>query len=435
MRLSGLLTVLNRPKFVALVFVVMVLWPHLASADSVPQNLASMARSLLLGVETELKQATGDETQDTIRTRARAILRRAGVRNWSRQPVRQDGATAEPTPSHEISVDGDDERLELKWDRQANKFIMRIRANDTSVDANDGFDLQLNGNVTEQRDDEDGEAVLNVQADDRAVSVVTAEEIKAIRASILAEWRDQEGSIWKISASGDDTNDAEQARQLEQQIEEVSGQIAAMKRERVHVWRNTETDQIVMQDRLKRLDEPFDYVGKDFRDPAAKERLNVLERRLEQLQENAKPLPVDLSDPIGMKKMRAGGRNARKLNILVREQEGYSWTYDEALLSDGQITAKRTLRSMQDVGNLPEDVLRQLITSWSPPEWVELEMRIQHEPRQVSLVGRRWRLKATYGGDSHRVKSIHTPYAKDLVLKRETVTEQSAEGASPNARL
>ncbi len=126
--------------------------------------------------------------------------------------------------------------------------------------------------------------------------------------------------------------------------------------------------------------------------------------------------------------MGAGGE-AQPLGIRVTDTDGYSWTYDSAVLSAGRITAKRTLRSMKDVAPPapPRDVVRQLIASWSPPEWIELEVRVEVETRQVYMTGLRWRMHVTYDGDSHEVGSIHTPYSRNLRL--EQAASKVAEGA------
>lgn len=427
MPLSGLQFTPTTLKPIVIVFMVALPWPSLALSDSVPQNLASMARSLLLGVEADLKQTTGEETQDTIRKRARSILRQARIRNWSRKPARQGATTTEPTQTHEMLVGDNDERLELKWDRQANKFSIRIKANETSSDARDDFDLQLTGKVTAQPYGGDGDAILDIQPDEKAISVITSEELKVLRASIFGKWRDQEGDVWEISKASADTNDPDAAHRLEKQIEELSRQIANIKRDTVYVWRNSDTNETIRLEKPKQLDDPFVYVKKEFRNPAAKERLAVLENQLEELRTKSKPLPVDASDPIGMKKMRASG-DAQPLIIRVTDKDGYSWTYDAALFSNGRITAKRTLRSIQDAKGMKyQDVARQLIASWSPPEWIELEVSIQHEPRKVSLSGHRWRMRWTADADDHRVKSIHTPYSRELLLEDDKPKDNEVE--------
>ena len=82
---------------------------------------------------------------------------------------------------------------------------------------------------------------------------------------------------------------------------------------------------------------------------------------------------------------------------------------------------------MRDATNLPKKVMRQAIASWSPPEWIELEVRVEVDTRQVYMTGQRWRMHVTYDGDSHEVGSIHTPYSKNLRL--EQAAAKIAEGA------
>ena len=87
---------------------------------------------------------------------------------------------------------------------------------------------------------------------------------------------------------------------------------------------------------------------------------------------------------------------------------------------------------MKDLSGLPQKVTRQLIASWSPPEWVELEVQVEVETRQVYMTGLRWRMHVTYSGDDYRVKRIHTPYSRNRRLERAAV--KVAQGASKDQK-
>jgi hypothetical protein len=89
------------------------------------------------------------------------------------------------------------------------------------------------------------------------------------------------------------------------------------------------------------------------------------------------------------------------------------------------------LRNLNDSPRLPEKVVRQAIASFSPPEWVELDVRVR-ETTEVSLHGQLWRMKVTYSGDDLTVKSVHTPWSRSLDLRR--ASTQVASGAAKEAR-
>ena len=187
----------------------------------------------------------------------------------------------------------------------------------------------------------------------------------------------------------------------------------------------------MVQDKFKRLKELFEFLGQDFRRADGTEEIARLQKRIAEIRAASTPLPVDANDPVRMNEMGAGGE-AQPLGIRVTDTDGYSWTYDSAVLSAGRITAKRTLRDMRDATNLPKKVMRQAIASWSPPEWIELEVRVEVDTRQVYMTGQRWRMHVTYDGDSHEIGSIHTPYPRNLRLGRAAL--KVAQGAAKDQK-
>ena len=341
------------------------------------------------------------------------------------------GAAKDLARHHAMEVGDNDDRLELDWDPVNNRFEIRIKARETSEGAGDGFDLQMNGDVTSAPAIESDDTTLTVRPSDSAMSVLTDEELRRLQGTIFGKWRDGNGDIWEISSSSGGSPSQEPAARPEEQIAKLKRQLEKIKSDKVYKWKNAETGEVVVQDRFKRLKEPFEYLGEKFRRSDGKEEIARLQKKIKELRAASKPLPVDTNDPIRMKEMRAGGET-QSLGIRVTDKDGYSWTYDSAVLSAGRITAKRTLRSIKDLTGLPQDVMRQLIASWSPPEWVELEVRVEVDTRQVYITGLRWRLHVTYSGDDHRVKSIHTPYPKNLRLERAAL--KVAQGAAKDQK-
>ena len=64
-----------------------------------------------------------------------------------------------------------------------------------------------------------------------------------------------------------------------------------------------------------------------------------------------------------------------RLTITVtRGEDGSQYSYRNAYLDGLTIKADRTLTSEKDITGLPGSIISQLISSWSPPEWIELEI-------------------------------------------------------------
>ena len=158
------------------------------------------------------------------------------------------------------------------------------------------------------------------------------------------------------------------------------------------------------------------------------------EKQIEELTTANKILPVDQYDPVGLSGPKDETDSSQPLTIRVTDLEGYAFTYVSARLEAGRITAKRTLGDIRDIKGLPDDVVAQLIASWSPPEWIELEIKADPATKQVYITGIRWRLHVTYSSDSgHEVSRIHTPYESGLRLTQGDINV--AEGAAEEEHL
>ncbi|MFQ5619013.1 MAG: hypothetical protein ACE5FR_08570 [Rhodospirillales bacterium] len=343
----------------------------------------------------------------------------------------REGAAKDLARHHTMEVGDNKDRLELDWDPINNGFEIRIRANETSQGAGDGFELQMNGDVTSAPAIESDDTTLTVRPSDSAMSVLTDEDLRRLKGAIFGKWRNGNGDIWEISASGGGSPSQEPAVRPRDRIAELERQIERIWSDKVFRWKNTGTGEVVVQDKFKRLKEGFKFLGQDFRRPDAKKEITRLQKRIEELHAASNRLPVDSYDPVRMG-VPTGGE-AQSLRIRVTDTDGYAWTYDTAVLSVGRITAKRTLRDIKDIGpHLPGDVRRQLVTSWSAPEWIELEVRVEGKSRQVYMTGLRWRLHVTYDGFLESVKRIHTPYSRNLRLERASL--KVAEGAAKDQK-
>ena len=58
-------------------------------------------------------------------------------------------------------------------------------------------------------------------------------------------------------------------------------------------WRNTETGETILQDKFKRLREPFEYLGEAYRQPDAEQQIERIENSIQELEATSELLPVD----------------------------------------------------------------------------------------------------------------------------------------------
>ncbi len=238
------------------------------------------------------------------------------------------------------------------------------------------------------------------------------EEIATIIASMIpGTWRSGDGEIWEISSAADGGKAEQPAERAEDRIAELKRQIERIRSDKVFRWTNPVTKEVVLQDKFKQLKEPFEYDREVLRHP---EDEAEIVRRIEKLKKLR--APVVEYDPIGMNESLASGK-AQPLDIRVTNKSGYSFTYDEATLFDERIKASRTLRSLKDSPHLPVELMRQAITSFSPPEWVELDLKFEAETGIAYLSGQIWRMNVTH--TNLRIDSIHTPWARPLRLDRD----------------
>ncbi|OOY42180.1 hypothetical protein, partial [Solemya velum gill symbiont] len=208
----------------------------------------------------------------------------------------------------------------------------------------------------------------------------------------------------------DDTLSSRAAR-----ITALDEEIATLQASKVYQWRNLETDEIVKQEKFRRLKEPWFYEGQVYREENTETEIARLEEERRLLAEQEVPL-VQQHDPVGFDNVQQEG--ATNIDIHVIEAGGCSCSYDQAVITGSSIRARRTLVQQCDIINLPQTVIDQLLASWSPPEWIELEAEIDLAGGELRVEGKKWRMHVTYGSMDYKVGNIHTPYSRTLSLFR-----------------
>ncbi len=360
----------------------------------------------------------------------------AFLRTMSAFDAARETLTRDLARRHVIEVGDGHDRVELRWNPERNDFGIRVRAGETAPGAGDGFDLRIEGDTVSRADAASDDAVMTVEPDKGPVSLLTDAELRAFADSLYGRWREPDGSvdpgaIWQIERpSGqalpdEDARRREEIRRLEREIEEI-------RNDKVYRWRNPATGEQQEQKRFRRLAEPWVYEGEGSGHPDAAQAIADRQARIAELQASGKS-PASEHDPVGMGEMLADTAGSQPLNVSVTQPNGFRYAYDEARITGGRVVARRTLRDRRDITSLPDKVVQQLIASWSPPEWIEIEIRVDPRTKELRLTGARWRLHVTYLSDDLSVDSIHTPYSSDLSLVRGDLNV--AEGAAKDAPM
>lgn len=470
-----------------------------ASAEQVPQNLASLAARLQRLSGDDLANAGDDAESRAAAQRAGSALRRAGVNYWARDNVAvEDAATqaakllgldlGEPANREELTrlmnlpdgelrealkarrpeldaaslndlangltalrspegqptrhtVDlGDGETVEISWEPATGEVVVRARS-DGSGGA-PAYDVSMIGRTEMQVDPETRDLRTALRSDPgETIRVLSASDLEHLRGSIIGVWQAENGDIYTISAGTDQAGEiTASAEDYDRLIEDAKQELEALKQVREYVWENPETGGIRRQERFRRLEEPWVYKGEELLGAADMTRLEQRIAELEAKRAGADLPPVRRHDPVGYAENRQA-EGASPIRISVRQPDGYGYAYDEASFDGRKIAARRTYRDIRDINQeLPATIQQQLIASWSPPSWLELQASFDPASGEVRMVGKRWFLHVTYssgqglfGDGKATVGSIHTPFSNPLKLGKEGAQTRVAMGAALDA--
>ena len=329
-------------------------------------------------------------------------------------------------------------QLQILWSPDTHRLRMVIQGRLDDDDADSEYQVLLSGSVTPLLARDNDNIILRVAADDPGIRVLPPESLKKLRASIFGKWQESGGATWEISKAGGvapSERNRDLADKSRAELQRAQSELEQIRKNKVYVWKDKDGREI-RQDRFKRLDDSHTYVGETYAAKDAETRIAELEHTIASEQKKTATLPVDQYDPLGLNELVLDEPQA--ISISVTEPGGYEYSYRDAWFDGRRITADRTLANIEDIRGLPADVTSQLVASWSPPEWVELEVKPDTADTPIELEGQRWRLHVTYEVDEYgtgpnTVKSIHTPYPKSLLLSQSGI--RSADGASKDEAL
>jgi len=484
-------------EFKASILLTLLLISISAYAELVPPNLTAMAKDLYLQNVSKLTQATGDPEQDEILKRTQKILKKAGVRYWKAEPVRQQGIVNNTAtvigadlnkPEHwarlndllaeskrELqvtklekwlrdtgkSVDDDSFKLMLanfdkarnispeqlphshsmaieesgllnfNWDSTNNEFELQVIGHETVKGKNDGFDLRLNSKVISSLATEGDDSFLSIDKQAMTFDILSDKERQELKKiNIKGKWQEDDGTVWEITGTDATIEYNNTVVDSNKEILQLKQKIKDMENQKHYIWENINTGERIKQTKFKRLDERFDYLGEALVDENGDKEIKRMKNKVNSLANNQ--LPVDSYDPNFIQSS-GNKEGAESIDVKVTFSNGYSYRYEQAMISQGVIRAKRTLKDMRDITELPKSIVSQLISSWSPPEWIELEAAVNSDNSQVYLRGKRWRLHVSWSPLYDEISSIHSPYSRKLNISKPGI--KSAEGAELKEKL
>jgi hypothetical protein len=305
-----------------------------------------------------------------------------------------------------IHIAGHDESLALEWDPDIASFSMRLVSADND-------DIIIHGGVNVRRNGD----LLNFEVDRESAAITVLDEgkRKQMYSAVFGDWIDAKGGQWTISASGKAADDGVVDKENRDKLNSLETQLADLRNNKTYIWINTDTGEQIIQKKFKRLKEPFEYDAKKSQS-LSQGKIDELKQQITDSRLRVE-LPVDRFDPTNSKSTIS--RNGRvPVSITVTELSGYVYEYDFAEYDGDRIFARRTLTDRRDFSVPPTKVITELIDSWSPPEWLQLNARYNPRTDSLSLSGDKWQLNVTYDPSTGQVDSIHTPYRLAQSLTR-----------------
>ncbi len=299
--------------------------------------------------------------------------------------------------------------VDIEWDPESSSMLVRVQL------GKDEGEVVLHGGTSGKI--VEGALVFDVEADAAPVTRITPAMQAKINADVFGVWRGNDGALWTIR--GGEKIEAAAAAQADPaalaiaQIDNAKQQLAVLEKDKVYVWVDPQGGEVI-QKKFKKLGPPFRY-DRARSESMHKAEIATLREQIGAAEAALKLPPVRQHDPLGLKNNSGKGR---AVEIEVEDSGGRIYHYDEASFDGRRLTASRTLRDTRDITDLPDWVIRGLVSSFSPPEWIELETWFNPRDKSVRLEGLWWRLNVTYDPQYNDISGIHTPYNKPLVLRR-----------------
>ena len=358
----------------------------------------------------------GDERAAAIRDRLGAAAPRPQVE--AAEAALDAFATAGGAPAAHVIGLGGGVGLAVEWSPESGGIVLRAQNDVTGPQA---FEYVMAGR-TEVVAGPDGGVALTAAADPaRPPKALSAVEIEDRALSILGTW-EADGMTMDIRAADAAAGEVRRSAALvRREIEAERARIAQLRNAKEFVWRNPQTDEIVRQQRFRRLSDPWVYDGEralaadvDAQVAEAESRIARLEA---ELTGDDRPTAEKL-DPIAFEAVKRHPA-ARALRIDVREGDACRYACEDAWFDGRRLVGRRTHGHPCTVNRtLPAKVAAELIARWSPPHWLLLRADYADDGA-LSLEGAHWGLYVAYDPEDETVNRVFGPHAARPAAFRE----------------
>ena len=330
----------------------------------------------------------------------------------------------------------DDDQITIDWNPDTGKFSISLF--DDTKEAR--FQSSINATVSVSVDPETGDLVTSLTPDDVPLDVLTETEFVEIERNIWGEWTDNDGVVWlfaPLDPSEADSGEVEATSvELRAERAELQNKKVQINAQKEFIWFDPTTDTVLRQDRFRRLGEPWEFRGEKPLVADAEGEIAKIEERIakiDALLSGNDMLPVEREDPVEFERSNEAGAVAVK--IVTTLTDGWSYDWPEANFDGKTIRGRRTKTDVRDSFNsdLPPVIVAELISSWSPPEWLDVSAKIEPGTRKLTLEGGHWGLHVTYKSgmfnDQPSVSGTHTPFSFPKVMTRDSTLQTDYETA------
>lgn len=252
-------------------------------------------------------------------------------------------------------------------------------------------------------------------------AAATDADTEAGRRSILGEWSGEDGTTLTITTSATRPAYLPRPRQeVKADLDRVQAEIESIEAAKIFDWENPESGERIRQDRFKRLDRPWRYLGEKRLTPNAEERVARLRGQVAELEKELRgetAPPVVRLDPVGFERIKT-----RPAAIPVRIEVGPDcrYAYTDAWFDGSHLVARRTNNTPCTLNKtLPGPVVSALIAGFDPPQWLLLEVEAD-TATDPALAGASWGLYVSYDPDNYRVSRIFDPHPLESLRFRRT---------------
>lgn len=297
------------------------------------------------------------------------------------------------------------------------------------------FSTTLEGEMALAYDKDSGSFTLMPEPADEAPDIATAATLEARRASIIGEWQiDGAGKIIVTAASEEDGNVARSRQDIENEIGALQKQRESIKNQNLYVWKNARNGREQRQEKFRRLDEPWNYVGELPKADNLPQKLAEIDTEIAALNNElaAGAPPAVRQDPVGFNRVKAYPR-ARRLDVTYVEADNCTLAMDEAWFDGKNLAARTTLKDVCATGaHLPQPIRAKLISGgWNPPMWLLAKVSSTQENQVLTLDFSEHGMLVTYNPDEFTISGIKEPHLTlSRVARREEAINQKYSVAS-----